>query len=168
MKDRVSANPGRVLITPEDGSGAFYATLAMADNPTVVGTPLNKASLLTDATAALFGLGPDAVPDDAFMAIPSLVVIGSSSVKGPDTTTQAGAVELGFKPRLLIVFYQNSSTYIGPAANQSNYNKTVARRVPVIVTQSGSNAGVEITETGFTFSAYIERYSATIQYIAWK
>lgn len=127
-----------------------------------------KQQTLSDSTATFYGLGADAVPDDAFMAIPSLVVIGSSSVSGPNTTTQAGAVELGFKPRLLIVFYRNSSTYIGPAANQSSYNKTVARRVPVIVTQSGSNAGVEITETGFTFLAYIESYSASIQYIAWK
>ena len=69
MMDRVSANPGRMLITPEDGSAPFYATLSMADNPTVLGTPLNKASLLTDATAALFGLGTDAVPDDVLEKI---------------------------------------------------------------------------------------------------
>lgn len=64
MKDRVSTNPGRVLITPEDGSSAFYAVLSMADEPAVPGDPLNKATLLKDETAALFGLGSDAVPDD--------------------------------------------------------------------------------------------------------
>ena len=63
MQDRISVNPGRVLITPENGS-AYYATMTRADNPTQDGTPLNKASLLKDATAALFGLGADAVPDD--------------------------------------------------------------------------------------------------------
>ena len=63
MIDRVSANPGRVLITPESGE-PYYATLTRADNPTVEGTPLNKSTLLTDATAALFGLGGDAVPDE--------------------------------------------------------------------------------------------------------
>lgn len=64
MKDRVPANPGRVLITPENGSAAFYATMTRADNPTQEGDPLNKNTLLKDATAALFGLGTDAVPDD--------------------------------------------------------------------------------------------------------
>lgn len=33
------------------------------------GTPLNKNTLLSDATAALLGLDPTAVPDDAFVAV---------------------------------------------------------------------------------------------------
>lgn len=66
MKDRVPVNPGRVLITPENGTAPYYATMTRADNPTQKGTPLNKASLLKDATAAKLGLGADAVPDDAF------------------------------------------------------------------------------------------------------
>lgn len=66
MRDRIPVNPGRVLITPEDGSAAFYATMVRADNPTQEGTALNKATLLKDATAAKLGLGADAVPDDAF------------------------------------------------------------------------------------------------------
>lgn len=73
MQDRVPVNPGRVLITPENGSAAYYATMTRADNPTQEGTPLNKASLLKDATAALFGLGTDAVPDDALSAIKTLI-----------------------------------------------------------------------------------------------
>lgn len=64
MQDRIPVNPGRVLITPENGSPAYYANMVRADNPTQEGTPLNKNSLLRDATAALFGLGVDAVPDD--------------------------------------------------------------------------------------------------------
>ena len=38
--------------------------MVRADDPTQAGTPLNKATFLKDATAALFGLGTDAVPDD--------------------------------------------------------------------------------------------------------
>lgn len=64
MQDRVPVNPGRVLVTPENGGAAYYATLTRADNPTQEGTPLNKANLLTDATAALFGLDANAVPND--------------------------------------------------------------------------------------------------------
>lgn len=43
--DRESGRPGRVKITPEDGSAAFYAVMERADEPLVVGTPINAASL---------------------------------------------------------------------------------------------------------------------------
>lgn len=64
MLDRVPVNPGRVLVTPENGGAAYYATLTRADNPTQEGTPLNKNALLKDATAALFGLDSSALPDN--------------------------------------------------------------------------------------------------------
>lgn len=64
MQDRVPLYPGRVTLTPVSGQANTY-DLTRADQPTQQGTPLNKASLLKDATAALFGLGTDAVPDDA-------------------------------------------------------------------------------------------------------
>lgn len=69
MKDRVSLNPGRVLVTPETGGDAFHATLTRADNPTQEGDPLNKSTLLKDATAALYGLSDEAVPDDVFLKV---------------------------------------------------------------------------------------------------
>lgn len=68
MKDRVPTKPGRVLLTPENGSAPFYAVMTRADEPTQEGDPLNKNTLLKDATAARFGLGPEAVPDDVFLA----------------------------------------------------------------------------------------------------
>lgn len=61
MQDRVPLYPGRVQLTPV--SGNIY-DMTMADQPQQQGTPLNKASLLKDATAALFGLTGTAVPDD--------------------------------------------------------------------------------------------------------
>lgn len=63
MKDRVPLYPGRVTLTPVSGQANTY-DLTRADQPTQEGTPLNKANLLKDATAALYGLGADAVPDD--------------------------------------------------------------------------------------------------------
>ena len=65
MYDRIPTpgQEGRMLISP-DGGTPYYATVAMADNPTQEGTLINKATLLKDATAALFGLGTNAVPDD--------------------------------------------------------------------------------------------------------
>lgn len=65
MKDRIPTpgQEGRVQIEYEDGTKVF-ATISMADNPTELGTPLATATLLKDATAALYGKDRDAVPDD--------------------------------------------------------------------------------------------------------
>jgi hypothetical protein len=41
--DRVPEKPGRVKITPEEGT-AFYALLERADEPIQVGTPLNAGT----------------------------------------------------------------------------------------------------------------------------
>lgn len=97
MQDRVSETPGRMLITPENGQPAFYATVELADNPTVVGTPLNKASLLTDATAALFGLGTDAVPDDVLEKARELITAAqntANTVEDNLTFSQIGTANL--------------------------------------------------------------------------
>lgn len=40
FKDRVPQKPGRVKITPENGT-AYYAQMERADEPVEVGTPLN-------------------------------------------------------------------------------------------------------------------------------
>ena len=43
--DRVPTKPGRIKITPEDGSSAWYGVMERADEPSVVGTPINAANL---------------------------------------------------------------------------------------------------------------------------
>lgn len=67
MKDRVPKYPGRVKITHADGTSE-YVTLERADEPVSgnEGTPLNKATLLSDDTAAKLKLtGDDPTVDDA-------------------------------------------------------------------------------------------------------
>ncbi|MBR1659257.1 MAG: hypothetical protein IJ705_02950 [Oscillospiraceae bacterium] len=50
MQDRIPLHPGRVRLTPVAGQENTY-DMTLADEPQTVGTPLNKATLLTDATA---------------------------------------------------------------------------------------------------------------------
>lgn len=67
MKDRVPKYPGRVKITHADGTSE-YVTLERADEPVSgnEGTPLNKATLLSDDTAAKLKLtSDDPTVDDA-------------------------------------------------------------------------------------------------------
>ena len=68
MHDRVSLYPGRVKIEPVAGQAKLY-DITRADQPTQVGAPLTKATFLKDATAALYGLGTGAVPDDVLAAL---------------------------------------------------------------------------------------------------
>lgn len=68
MQDRVPLYPGRVKMTPVAGQANTF-DMVRADDPTQAGTPLNKATLLKDATAALYGLGTGAVPDDVLAEI---------------------------------------------------------------------------------------------------
>lgn len=44
FKDRVPQKPGRVKITPDNGT-AYYATMERADEPIEPGTPLNAGNL---------------------------------------------------------------------------------------------------------------------------
>lgn len=45
----------------------------------VIGTDLNKPNLLSDETAALYGKGTDAVPDDIFVAIRALITASDAN-----------------------------------------------------------------------------------------
>ena len=67
MQDRTPTYPGRVKLTPVTGQTNIY-DMEMADQPGQAGTALNKANLLTDATAAaiaaLSGTTPD-TPNEA-------------------------------------------------------------------------------------------------------
>lgn len=67
MKDRIPTYPGRVRLTPT-GQPNLY-DMVRADEPIQEGTPINKNSFLTDETAALYGLGEDATPNDALLAL---------------------------------------------------------------------------------------------------
>ena len=105
MRDRT---PTKVLengalrygVYDADGTFLRYEHLVLDDQPTQEGTPLNKASLLKDSTAALLGLGTDAVPDDAFVAL----VLGQGvygyrvKVQLADGTPVEGATVSGIQP----------------------------------------------------------------------
>lgn len=72
MYDRVSTYPGRYQITPVEGQENTF-DLLRADGEISPGTPLNKSTLLTDATATLVNLGEDATPDDVFAILANAV-----------------------------------------------------------------------------------------------
>lgn len=69
MKDRIPTYPGRVKLSKVAGSDDLY-DMVRADQPTQEGTPLNKSTLLKDATAKLIGLTQaDPSVDDALNGV---------------------------------------------------------------------------------------------------
>lgn len=111
MQDRVPLYPGRVKLVPVAGLTNTY-TMTRDDHPTQEGTPLNKATFLSDATAALYGLGDDAVPDKILEMIKLLLDTAQSTADvkaqietGSYTGNKTESVTLTFSkpPRLVFV-----------------------------------------------------------------
>lgn len=109
MQDRIPRNPGRVLITPENGGAPYYATVTRADNAEREGTPINKAALLTDETAALFGFGSDAVPDDIFSLLSVRTTIETGTYKGTNTYGQNNPTQLPVGDHAVAVFVMGAN-----------------------------------------------------------
>jgi hypothetical protein len=64
MYDRNVEHPNRYQLVKVDGTDDIFDLIPAPGQVDNEGTFINKQTLLTDATAALFGLGADAVPDD--------------------------------------------------------------------------------------------------------
>ena len=117
MQDREPTYPGRVTLTPVYGLANTY-DMERADRPLQQGTPINKASLLKDATAALFGKTNAAVPDDILSLLSKSMM---AQITGKYTKTTIGALTVGSTitlnvsgvPREFIVVHQGkpSSLY---------------------------------------------------------
>lgn len=186
MQDRTPTpgQEGRVLITPENGS-PYYAKIEMADNPTQPGTPLNKDTLLKDATAALYELGTDAVPDDVFEVLSNAalyedgkfvfprgedipyVSIETGSYVGTGTYGSSHRNTLTFngKPMLVYIGYDDSGPYmVTPFINPSGIG----------IAASGSQTGSlnatwgenSVSWYGTRDSSYQFNYTQTYNYIA--
>ena len=123
MKDRAMAYPGRVRLTEVTGQEGVY-DMTREDGVTQEGTPLNKAHLLTDATAQKIGFDPsvdDPSVDDALNKLADLAVVsGSYTGTGRTAATADVWTEItvgAIQPQLLFVAKRNdgqqkSSTFV--------------------------------------------------------
>lgn len=94
MRDRQALNPGRVKLTLDNGT-VMYATMERADSPLVDGDPINKNTLLKDATVKMLGGDPETMlPDDAVQLLAALASGGGGSGdvgELEDTTLEVGS-----------------------------------------------------------------------------
>lgn len=117
MKDRIPLYPGRVKLNPVSGQANTF-DLVRADQPTQEGTPLNKANLLKDATAALYGKTNAAVPDDilSLLSKSTLTKVAEKYTKTTIATLDVGktiTLNVSGTPKEFIVVHQGkpSSLY---------------------------------------------------------
>lgn len=145
MKDRLSTHPGRVQLTPV--SGNIY-DMTMVDEPTEAGTPLNKATLLSDtAAAAVWPVAADRpsdpVPSDAFarlganrtQVLADYTTVGTTARREAEIITIVEPIE-NFK-ELSVWAYQTASDTpqelyidVGNAASVESYqHQNPAKRI---------------------------------------
>ena len=111
MKDRIPRYAGRVRMTPVSGQQNVY-TMERADQPTQEGTPINKATLLKDATAQLYGLTSSAVPDDVLVAIANQkaqIFKGVYTGSGTYGESNKNSLMIPFEPRIVIIAEDNAT-----------------------------------------------------------
>lgn len=111
---KVLAN-GAIRYGVYDEAGNFlrYEYIKPEDEPTQEGTPINKATLLKVATAAQYGLGASAVPDDVFNVVGNWprVDVGSYIGTGTYGVSNKNRITFPFAPYLVAISTLSSLGY---------------------------------------------------------
>jgi len=118
MQDRVSTYPGRITLTPVAGQTNTY-DWARADEPTVDGTPLNKATFLPDSVASAIGTltgTTPTLPSGALSALTTalsnLGLTNNAKIQYGSRTGTGGtggvSLTFAFKPYLIIMWRANA------------------------------------------------------------
>lgn len=155
MQDRVSLYPGRVKLEPVAGQANTY-DLTRADQPTQEGTPLNKANLLSDATAAaikalLASQTENPVTLNAALAILAQAV--DAAATKADAVDSRGNCEI------------YSGSYVG---NSSNTTTTmIFPHKPYVVMVCGRDANNMIAWRGQTRAPYFYSNGSDINAVSW-
>ena len=140
MENRVPTKPGRIKLTDDSGNVKYYY-MERADEPTVEGTPLNKATLFDSENESRYACG---LPNDALKMLTkewqvSVPVAGwSVAVNEEGYYTQTIAVE-GMKS----VYQPNFMPLYGIAANAD----TVDEVFSVIKRMTTANESVTFLAT---------------------
>ena len=105
MQDRIATYPNRWTLTPVTGQANTY-DLTRADEPVTVGTQLNKATLLTDATAA------------------AIAALGVTSPSTPNEALNAFATVLSGFGDITKTAYVETGSYVGTGVISSLFSQS--------------------------------------------
>lgn len=138
MKDRNVEFPNRYRMVKVEGTDDIFDLIPAPGEISDEGTFINKFTLLKDATAEMFGLGADAVPDDVF----SWFGYYTKHLWNKRThTTEAGYVEVKTKATRNDGYYitqGNSRTiYVATSISINQSNGEISLKNPVTLTSKG-------------------------------
>lgn len=155
MQDRVSLYPGRVKLEPVAGQANTY-DLTRADQPTQEGTPLNKANLLSDATAAAIKALLASQTEDPATLNAALAILAQAV---DAAATKADVVD--FKGNCEIY----SGSYVG---NSSNTTTTmIFPHKPYVVMVCGHNDRSMIAWRGQRRAPYFYSQGSETELVSW-
>lgn len=157
MEDRVVQNPHRYQLAPVSGQSGVYDLAPIPGKITTAGTPLNKATLFSDSTAALFGLsGANATPDKGFQAVNTKINQVNTNLTGSINSVSGRATVLEGTA------WKKMGTISLPAAAPSAEITVPAGTSEMIITAAGCTSSINHTLT-LTFNDLksINAYSYT-------
>lgn len=163
MEDRNVQFPQRYQLKKVEGTEDIFDLIPAPGEVSAEGTLINKATLLKDVTAALFGLGVEAVPDDVLALLSKAVLY-----KTITPTAQLGTLPEGS----IIYLNENGSSvpfYVAKQGYEPSYNtdRVLVVRKDMVQTGPWNDSGVNKYE-GSTIDAwmtktYFSMLSGTIQ-----
>ena len=134
MVDRQSANPGRIKLTLDDGT-VMFGTIERADNPTVVGTPLNKNTLFNNLNSERYVAD---LPSEAFELIGKVWGTYTLSAEGWSTDRdEDGYYTQGIAIEGMSEQYYPSMVPVYTSAETKDDEKAATGQVDVIETIDG-------------------------------
>lgn len=135
MIDRQSENPFRFKLTHEDGT-VEYVTLERADNPTVIGTPLNKNTLFNSKNSERYVAD---LPSEAFELLGK--VWGTFTLNADGWSTEPDSE--GYFTQEIIIDGMSEQFYpstipIYTTAEDKEYEKEMYSLIDFFITQENS------------------------------
>ena len=167
MKDRVVQHPSRYQLVPVSGTTDTYDLVPVPGTVTEEGTPLNKATLLKDATAALYGLtGDDATVDKALeslaktliaeISVPLQTAFGTTTLVTVDVTSYLAASDYD----IYLIKYTGTLSFACQAATYYEIGFGSAIPFRIDTPASGTLSGIQINATNTVIKAQ-QRYNSS-------
>lgn len=174
MIDRVPTYPGRVVLTPVSGQANTY-DLTRADDPTEAGTPLNKATLLSDNTALMFDEAGMTLTDETVSEAlemlasvsgnlaPVVAELVSYTGTGTNGATSPCAITFSFDPDVIFALgYWTGTTLMDLLGGASN-----GKKVAIPSLMSNTYALYSPFTTASTATTSYGKYDATTHEMSW-
>jgi len=118
MKDRIPTKPNRYAVYDENHAFLRYEYHELADEPTEVGSRLDKANFLPDTVATALGLSGDPQIKDALAALNTLISNRPKIATGSYIGT--GTYGSGYPQSLTFAFVPTCVFIMGPLRDANN------------------------------------------------